>query len=275
MKKHLLPLIIVFTLLLVACGGAATPTEAPMEEPEAPMEAMEVVTDLGGQTVRIAVDNGYPPFSFLDEQGNPIGWDYDFWNEVCARLNCEPDYVEATWEGLFEAMSAGEYDMTGDGITLTLARSLRIDYSDPYVEYGQVILVPADDDRFSDQEAWVNSDATVGTQIGTTNEITAMSLVGEERVVSFEEYDLPVVAMLAGDVDSVIIDEVAAVGFMGENPGEMKVAFRATGGEFLALAFPPLSPLVEPVNWAMQEMFADGTMDEICTEWLLRPCSPE
>jgi polar amino acid transport system substrate-binding protein len=274
MKKQLWPFIVILTLLLAACGGAATPTEAPMEEPEAG-ELMEVPTDLGGRTVRIAVDNGYPPFSYLDEQGNPIGWDYDFWNEVCARLNCEPEYVEAAWEGLFEAMSAGEYDMTGDGITLTLARSLRIDYSDPYVEYGQVILVRADDDRFPDQEAWANSDATVGTQIGTTNEITAMNLVGEERVVSFEEYDLPVVAMLAGDVDSVIIDEVAAVGFMGENPGEMKVAFRATGGEFLALAFPPLSPLVEPVNWAMQEMFADGTMDEICNEWLLRPCSPE
>ena len=93
--------------------------------------------------------------------------------------------------------------------------------------------------------------------------------------MSFDTYDMPFVALMAGDVDSVIVDEVAAIGFMGENPGKMKVAFSATSGELLAFVFPPLSDLVEPVNWAMQEMFADGTMDAICEEWLLRPCSPE
>jgi polar amino acid transport system substrate-binding protein len=233
------------------------------------------LTDLGGREVRIAVDNGYPPFSYLDADNNPIGFDYDAWNEVCRRLNCEPVYVEAAWEGLFEAMQAGEYDATINGITLTLARSLRVDYSDPYVEYGQVILVRAGDDRFPDEETWVASDAKVGTQLATTNEIAAIKLVGEDRVMSFEEYDMPVVALLAGDIDTVIIDEVAAVGFMGASPGEMKVAFAVTTGEFLAFVFPPLSDLTTPVTWAMQEMFADGKMDEICEQWLLRPCTPE
>ena len=125
------------------------------------------------------------------------------------------------------------------------------------------------------QEALVASDATVATQLGTTNEIVSIKMVGEERTVSFDEYDMPVVALLAGDVDTVIIDEVAAVGFMGANPGEMKVAFAVTGGEFLANVFPPLSDLTTPVTWAMQQMFADGTMDEICETWLLRPCTPE
>ena len=233
------------------------------------------VTDLGGREIRIAVDNAYPPFSYLDADGTPIGFDYDAWNEVCRRLNCEPVFVEAAWEGLFEAMQAGEYDATINGITLTLARSLKIDYSDPYVEYGQVIMVRADDDRFPNEEALVASDATVATQLGTTNEIASVKMVGEDRTVSFDEYDMPVMALLAGDVDTVIIDEVAAVGFMGANPGEMKVAFPVTSGEFLAFVFPPLSDLTTPVTWAQQEMFADGTMDELCEQWLLRPCTPE
>ncbi|HUW94404.1 MAG TPA: transporter substrate-binding domain-containing protein, partial [Anaerolineae bacterium] len=181
------------------------------------------------------------------------------------------------WEGLFEAMAAGEYDVSFDGITLTFPRSLKVDYGDPYVEYGQVLLVLADDDRDAlvDEESLVASDLNIGTQIGTTNEITAMKLVGEDRVKSFDTYDMPVVALMAGDVDSVIIDEVAAIGFMGENPGAMKIAFPVTSGELLAFPFPPLSDLVEPFNWALQEMFADGSMDVICETWLLRPCSPQ
>ncbi|MBE9535119.1 MAG: transporter substrate-binding domain-containing protein, partial [Proteobacteria bacterium] len=83
------------------------------------------------------------------------------------------------------------------------------------------------------------------------------------------------VALEAGEVDSVIIDEVAAIGFMGENPGKYRIAFSVSSGEYLAFIFPPLSELVEPFNWALQEMFANGSMDTICEEWLLRPCSPE
>lgn len=258
-------------LIVAACGGAATPTQEEMTL----AGPTRVTTEFGGQTVRISGGNVYPLFSYLDENANPIGWDCDLWNEVCSRLNCEPPFVGVAWEGLFEAVSAGEYDMADDGMTLTLARSLKIEYSDPYVGYGQIVAVHASDDRFPDEDAWVNSDATVTTQIGTTNEITAMNLVGESRVVSYEDYDLPVVALLSEDVDSVIIHEVAAVGFMGEHPGEMKIAFSVIGGEFLALAFSPLSEYVEPVNWGMPEMFADGTMDQICQQWLLGPCSPQ
>jgi polar amino acid transport system substrate-binding protein len=235
------------------------------------------VTDLGGREVTIAVENAYLPFNYIDEAtGEGVGWDYDVGRAICEKLNCTPVFAEAAWEGVFEAMAAGEYDVCFDGITVTLARSLKVDYSDPYVEYGQVLLVRADDDRaaLADEESLVASDLNIGTQIATTNSITARKLVGELRVKEFDTYDMPVVALMAGDVDSVIIDEVAAIGFMGANPGKMKVAFPVTTGELLAFVFPPLSDLVEPFNWALQELFADGTMDEICQEWLLRPCSP-
>jgi polar amino acid transport system substrate-binding protein len=265
-------LISVLSVVLAACAPAPEATPCPECPPTGP------VTDLGGREVRIAVENAYPPFNMIDEEsGEAVGWDYDVWRGICEKLNCTPVFVEAAWDGLFEAMAAGEYDVAADGITIYLSRSLKVDFSDPYVEYGQVIVARADEDRpaFTDEDSLVASDVTIATQIGTTNEIAAIKLVGEERVVSFDTYDMPFVALMAGDVDSVIVDEVAAIGFMGENPGKMRVAFPVTSGELLAFVFPPLSDLVEPVNWAMQEMFADGTMDAICEEWLLRPCSPE
>ena len=272
-----LAVMVILSLGLAACGpAAATPCPECPPAPECPPTGP--TTDLGGREVRIAIENAYPPFNYIDKDTNEaVGWDYDVGRAICEKLNCEAVFVEAAWEGLFEAMAAGEYDVAFDGITITLARSLKIDYSDPYIEYGQVIVVQADEDRpeLADEESLVASDLNIGTQIGTTNEITAMKLVGEDRIASFDTYDLPMVALMAGDVDSVIIDEVAAIGFIGANPGELKIAFSVTSGELLAFPFPPLSDLVEPFNWALQEMFADGTMDEICEQWLLRPCSPE
>lgn len=275
MKKKLgLIALVIAGILLASCAPAPAP-ECPAC-PECP--PVGPTMDLGGREVRIAIENAYPPFNYIDEEsGEAVGWDYDVGRAICEKLNCTPVFVEAAWEGLFEALAAGEYDVSFDGITLTLARSLKVDYGDPYVEYGQVMLVRADDDRaaLADEESLVASDLNIGTQIGTTNSITAMKLVGELRVKEFETYDMPVVALMAGDVDSVIIDEVSAVGFMGENPGQMRIAFSVTSGELLAFPYPPLSDLVEPFNWALQELFADGTMDAICEKWILRPCSPE
>ena len=288
-------LVSVAALLLSACAQAPAATPCPAcpeggecpespaceecaacpEAPECPECATGVQTDLGGREIIIAEDNAYPPFSYLDtETGEPIGFDYDFWREVCNRLNCTPVFVEAAWEGLFEAIAAGEYDMGEGGTTINVIRGQSVDYTLPFVEYGQVIMVLEDDDRFPDVDALVASDATVGTQIATTNEATAIGLVGEERVVSFETYDMPVVALLAGDVDVVIIDEVAGIGFINENPGMLRNAFAVSGGEMLAFPASPLNEFTTPVNWAMQQMFGDGTLDEICETWFLRPCTP-
>lgn len=271
-----LTLVVALALLLSACGTQPA-EEGPEPCPTCPPTG--VSTDLGGQEIVVPLDMAYPPFSYADpETDEPTGFDLDFWNAVCDELNCEPNFVTASWEGFFEAMEAGEYDVGEGGLTLTLARALRVDASMPYCEYGQVILKVAGDDRaaFADEESFVASELTIGTQIGTTNEIAALKMVtDEERVVSFETYDMPVVSLLAGDVDSVIIDEVSAVGFMQQHPGELEVAFTVTGGEYLVIYFPPESELLVPVNWAIKQMFEDGTMDEICEKWLLRPCTPE
>jgi ABC-type amino acid transport substrate-binding protein len=74
-------------------------------------------------------------------------------------------------------------------------------------------------------------------------------------------------------VDAVIIDMPSAVGFMEANPGKLKIAGPPiTSGELLAFVFPPLSDLIAPVNWAMQQMFADGTLDELCMKWTANVC---
>ena len=275
MKKLVFFTLIICSILLVSCAPAAECPECP-DAPECPPVGPQ--TDLGGREVRIAVENAYPPFNFIDAETNEaVGWDYDVGRRICELLNCEAVFVETAWEGIFEAMAAGENDVAFDGITIYLSRSLKIDYSDPYIEYGQVIVVRADEARpeLVDEDSFADSDLILGTQLGTTNEITGIKLVGEDRIVSYDTFDMPMVALEAGEVDAVIIDEVAAIGFMGEFPGKYKIAFSATSGEYLALVFPPLSDLVVPFNWALEKMFADGSMDEICYKWLYRSCAPK
>ena len=82
--------------------------------------------DLSGREVIIAVTNAAPPFSYIDEATDePAGWDYDTWNEICARLNCTPEFSPTEWDGMITALSEGSYDVAANGITITDERRNR------------------------------------------------------------------------------------------------------------------------------------------------------
>jgi polar amino acid transport system substrate-binding protein len=268
---RILPLMTILMLVMAAACAPAAPTEAPPEPTEAPPEPTEAPPeaaaeyDLGGMEVNVAVENAYPPFNYIDEEtGEAVGWDYDASRAICEVLNCTPVFVEAAWEGIFEATAAGEYDMVADGVTITPERDEVVDFSTPYMFIAQYILVRIDETEIVDEASLIASDVMVGTQIGTTNEARAIELVGEERVQSFDTFDLPLQALIAGDVGAVIMDEEAGKGFIEQNPGRIKILDEpVTGAEELGFVFPPGSDLVEPVNYALEVLRENGTLDAL------------
>ncbi len=245
--------------------------EGEWTEVSAAEEPAVEVPDLGGREVVIAVENAYPPFNFYDkETGEGVGWDYDAWTAICEVLNCKPDFRMFAWEGIFEAAAAGEFDVAADGITITAERDEVVDYSDPYLVYGQVVLVRAEEEEITDKDTLVAlTDKTVSVQLGTTNEKTAIELVGEERVQSFDTFDLAVIALMVGDVDATIIDDIAALGFMAVNPGKLKIAGERFTSEGLGFIFQPGSDLIAPTNAALAVLKADGTLDELFNKWFI------
>jgi len=250
-------LLVVSSLVLAACGAQAV--QAPSAGSERP------VTDLGGREIIVAVENAYPPFNVLDEDGNGIGYDYDLFREICQRANCTPVFKEFAWEGMFEAAQAGEFDISCDGITLNLERSKIIDYSDPIIEYGMILLVRADETEITSIETLKSlPDKIVGVQLGTTNEAAILPIVGEERIKSFDDFPTAVTALMAGDVDAVPLDAIVAIGYIKENPGKLKPL---TSGEYIAIIMPPGSELQPAVNQALNEMWEDGTMDTLHDKW--------
>jgi len=219
----------------------------------------------------VAVENAYPPFNNIDPATNKgVGWDYDAVTEICKRLNCVPEFKQAAWDGIFPAMAAGEYDMLADGVTYTEERDQTVDFSIPYVTVGQVLLVRADETRTLD-EFKANQELKIATQIQTTNEIVAKKTFGDARVQSFEDFGAAVLALIAGDVDAVVIDNVSALGYIKENEGKIKIGAQITSDEKLAFVFPPGSDLIEPVNKALESMKADGTLDALNKKWGLTP----
>ena len=262
-------LLVMGVLLLAACAKA---TPEPTAAPTAVPEEEAALPDLGGREVTIAIENAYIPFNFvLLETGEAQGWDYDAVGEICSRLNCAPVWIEFAWDTMITAVSEGQFDMAADGITITDERAQIVDFSDGYAKVEQRLLVRIDEDRFEGpDDLATNAELLIGTQVGTTNADVSVELVGDERVKLFDDFGLVVQALLAGDVDGVIIDETAGLGYLGANTDQLKLVGRSLSSDELGFVFPKGSDLVEPFNLALASMRVDGTLDAINARWFAK-----
>jgi polar amino acid transport system substrate-binding protein len=250
--------------LAAACGGPAQ--QETTTEPAT--HAMAGLPDLAGRTVTVAVENDYPPFNAVREaNGEAYGWDYDVLAEICRRVNCVPEFKTAPWEGIFEALAAGQYDLAANGISVTPERDQLVDFSAPYMTVGQVLVVPfaaTVDDLASFQADTENS---VGTQVGTTNETAARANFPAERVQTFPDFDAATQALLDGTVDALVADNVSALRIIAKTGGRLKLGPQISNDEPLAFAFPPGSALVPAFDAAITSMKQDGTLDAIDNRW--------
>lgn len=266
---QLLSLLLALGLFAAACGDDDETTETADATDDSAAESDDEMAegdanDLGGQEITIAVENAYLPFNYLDpETGEPTGWDYEVIDTMCGILNCTPVYEEYPWEPMIQAVADGQFDMAADGITITDERAEVVAFSDGYIDIEQRMLVRLGEDRFASAEELAAGDFTIGSQIGTTNYDTAVELVGEDRVQPYDEFGFTVQALIAGDVDAVVIDETAGQGYQGANADEVELIGDGLSSDSLGFIFPLDSELVGPINHALAEMKADGSLAEI------------
>jgi len=259
MKKTRAILLLVATLALVAsaCSSDDSTTTAAAT-------AAGEVPDLGGRTVTIAVENQYLPFNFIPAGGTEgVGWDYDAFAAICEVINCTPDFIPMQWDGMIDQVAQGAVDTAGDGISITDERKEVVDYSDAYMVVEQKFLVRLDDDRYADSIAVIDSEAVIGTQVGTTNYELAEKLVGADRIKAYDLFPFTIEALIQGDVDVVIIDDAAGQGYVGVNADTLKVVTGGLQSDPLGFIFEQGSDLVGPINTALAILKADGTLDEL------------
>lgn len=274
MRRHLklmLP-IVVLAIVAAACGSSddTTTTAAAATTTEA-----SALPDLGGREVTVAIENLYPPFNYIDPETNEgAGWDYDVWREICARLNCTPVFVEGVWPDMIIETGQGVYDTAGDGISITEDRKQEVAFSDPYMTTEQKLMLRIDDDRYPTVQSFLeDEDAQLGTQVGTTNYELGVSLLedygGEARIDAFDLFPVAVEELLAGNVDAVIIDDVAGQGFQGQNVDQLKLIDEPLQSDPLGFIYAHDSDLIDPVNLVIVAMMEDGFLDSMTVKWFI------
>ncbi len=262
MKKNFttaLVLILLSALLLSACQTNN------VAAPGCLGSADKALVDLNCEEITIAVENAYLPFNYISAKtGKPGGWDYEAWTDICTRLHCSPVFVESAWDGMIQSVAQGQYDAAGDGITFTEERAQQVDFSMGYIQINQRLLVRMGETRFdSIEDIAADPNLVLGTQLNTSNYETATKYISEDRIKGFEQFPFAVQALISGDLDAVIIDEIVGMGYQGTNADKLELVGPTISGDELGFIYPKGSTLKGPVDLALQAMMDDGTLAKL------------
>ena len=253
---RVLPLFVLAAVLmatLAACGGGGGGGGGEAEE-----------------DVSVASDIAYPPFEF-EKDGEPVGFDIDLLNEIGKRAGFKPEYQNVGFDGIIGGLANNQYDLVISAMTITPERQKRIDFSDPYFNADQSLLVPSDAGIGSVNDL---GDATVGAQIGTTGELKARELkeqgktTGEVR--TFDTIEDAFAALNNGQIDAIVVELPVAQDEVNGSDGTLEIAAIIPTGEQFGIAFPKGSDLRQDVNKALAEIKEDGTYEEIYKKWIGR-----
>ncbi|MGD8750647.1 MAG: basic amino acid ABC transporter substrate-binding protein [Anaerolineales bacterium] len=265
MKKLLwiFTLLIAVSLILVACAQAETPTptEEEMVTTEEPTEPpTEEPSGLG--TITIGTNAEYPPFEYVDEDGNITGFDVDLMNAIAAEAGFEFEFVNTRWDGIFVALASGEFDAVISAATITEERAQTVDFSDPYFNAGQRIAVRADETEIQGPEDLAGK--SVGVQLGTTGDIW-LTEETEAEVVRYDENTLAFQALANGDVDATVADGPTAADIIKANPEmNLKLVEGVYTDEEYGIAVNKERPeLLAAINQGLAAVKASGEYDEI------------
>lgn len=214
-------------------------------------------------TLLVGSDIPYPPF----EQGKAPGYDgfdIDLVNEIAKRTGKTVKYQDTAFDTIFRDVAQGKFDMVASAATITPEREQTVDFSDPYYEANQAVVVATG----SDIKSVADLDGKIiGAQDGTTGDSYANDEISAGSVRGYAQGPEAIQAVKAGQVDAVIIDEPVAQDAL-DNQGGIEIATVISTGELYGLAFSQDSDaLREEINKALKEIKDDGTLQSLYDKW--------
>ena len=213
----------------------------------------------------------FPPYEMLDDAGNPIGIDVEVAQAIANKLGLELVVDDMGFDAALLAVQNGQSDIAMAGITVSEDRLAKMDFTDSYATGVQVVIVKEGSDVTMDNLG----DHMIGTQMGTTGYIYASDTVenggyGEDHVIGYETGAVAVQALISGQVDAVIIDNLPAQSYVEANAAAGLTILEGTWvEEDYAIGLQKgNADLMAAVNGALNELKADGTFQNIVDKYI-------
>lgn len=222
----------------------------------------------GSGKVVVATDATWPPMEYVNQDKEIVGYDIDLMTAIAERGGFEVEFKNVAWDGIFAGLAAGEYDAIISSVTITEERQEKYDFSDPYINAGQIVVTRKDSEITGPDTL---AGYVVGAQISTTGAFAIQEMDGVE-LKEYDEVGLAFEDLVAGRIDAVVCDTPVAADFALQRE-TYRDALKIVGEPFTDEYYGILvqkgnSDLLEKINEGLDAVQAEGLDEQLETEWL-------
>ncbi len=231
----------------------------------------QVVYEKAVKPLRIGISTDNPPVAFKEKLGgNPVGIEVDFAKKLSRKFNQPIEFVEMKFEKLIPALLKKEIDIIMSGMSVTKARKVRIDFTEPYLTNGLMTLMRDETiKKYNTPEKFYKTTGTVGFQKNTTADIFVRRKCLYANKASYLYKSDAVDALKSGVIDFVVADAPAVAWYFSENENELTALFVPLTEESLAWGVRyDDKTLLNSLNAILNEWRKDGTLKNVLQKWL-------
>jgi len=255
--RRLAPLGLAAALLLTGCASSSS-TGSGSTSSAGTSSAAAGIDLVQPGSLTVCTNPPYEPFEYADADGTVVGLDMDVVGQVAKDLGVTLATKVTPFEGIQSGadLDIGNCDVVASGITITDERKAKIDFSDPYFDADQGLLVP---EGSSLKDVASLKGKKIGVQQATTGETWATD--NGLETVQFEDLGLQVQALQTGQVVAVVNDIAVLGPFVTQ--GFTVAANFSTGEQYGLGVKKGNTALVDAINATLTRIRADGTYDAI------------
>ena len=213
-------------------------------------------------SLRMVTEATFPPYEFLRGR-EVVGVDVEVCLAIAERLGKPLQIVNVDFDAVIASVVSGKADLAAAGLTVTEDRKRSVDFSEPYLTTGIVIIYRKDNPVLSGVAC---KGKRVGVQGGTTSDEYVVNELHEEPE-RFRSDAEAVVALKGGRCDVVICDQILARNCIRGMP-ELALSDLITTESYAIAVRKGRSDLLAAVNATLRELKSDGRLDRWLGEYI-------
>lgn len=231
----------------------------------------------------MATNAAFPPYEFV-EDGKYAGIDVEIAGLIAKDLGLELEIADIEFGSIIGGVQSGKYDMGMAGMTVTEDRLKNVNFTTSYATGIQSVIVKADSAYTSYEDFYTGFDADgnptgvkegikIGVQQDTTGDIYSSSApakwgFGEENVVRYKTGNEAVLALAAGKVTAVIIDDEPAKSYVKSTEGLKILEGSYTKEDYAICIAKDNDDLLKAVNDSLEKLIANGEVKKIVDKYI-------
>ena len=217
----------------------------------------------------VASDCTWPPMEMLDANKQPEGFSTDYLRAMGKAAGFEVEVRNIAWDGIFGGVATGQYDIVASSVTITPERQQQFDFSAPYYEVVQAVVVPEGKSVKSLADL---KGKKVGGQIGTTGIFVLRKANVGADIKEYDDVGLAMQDLLNNRIDAVICDDPVAMYYANkkaDTAGKLNLSFKTDEKEYYGFTVRKgRKDLVEKLNKGIKQVKASGEEAKIIEKWM-------